>query len=174
MNYLNTSEVTRMDAMFYRCYKLTSLDLSSFNTANVTDMSEMFRGSSALQTIYVGDGWQLSDMALTVSRNLFNDCTSLVGGQGTAYDANHVDADYAHIDGGPNNPGYFSEKPVFTRGDVNGDGIVNINDVTALVDLLLGGGAITSLVADCNQDGTVNINDTTALIDYLLSGQWSN
>ena len=132
MNYLNTSEVTRMDAMFYRCYKLTSLDLSSFNTANVTDMSELFRGSSALQTIYVGDGWQMSDMALTVSRNLFNDCTSLVGGQGTTYDANHVDADYAHIDGGPNNPGYFSEKPVFTRGDVNGDGIVNINDVTAL------------------------------------------
>ena len=113
-------------------------------------------------------------MAQAFSRNVFNDCTSLVGGQGTAYDAAHVGADYAHIDGGASNPGYFSEKPVFTRGDVNGDGIVNINDVTALVDLLLGGGAITSPVADCNQDGTVNINDTTALIDYLLSGQWSN
>ena len=55
---------------------------------------------------------------------------------------------------------------------MNGDGIVNINDETALIDLLLGGGAITSLVADCNQDGAVNINDATALIDYLLNGEW--
>ena len=174
MNYLNTSEVTRMDAMFYRCYKLTTLDLSSFNTTNVTDLSEMFRGSNALQTIYVGDGWQLSDMAQALSRNVFNDCTSLVGGQGTAYDAAHVGADYAHIDGGPSNPGYFSEKGAYERGDVDGDGSVNISDVTALIDLLLAGGTITNPVADCNQDGSVDISDVTALIDFLLAGQWSN
>ena len=134
----------------------------------------MFRGSNALQTIYVGDGWQLSDMAQALSRNVFNDCTSLVGGQGTAYDAAHVGADYAHIDGGPSNPGYFSEKGAYERGDVDGDGSVNIADVTALIDLLLGGGTITNPVADCNQDGGVNISDVTALIDFLLAGQWSN
>ena len=31
-----------MKNMFKNCYKLTSLNLSSFNTANVTDMSNMF------------------------------------------------------------------------------------------------------------------------------------
>lgn len=97
-----------MDAMFSRCYKLTTLDLGSFNTSKVTDMSEMFRNCSTLQTIYVGDGWVMSDMLLAVSRNMFRDCTSLVGGQGTAYDPAHVDADYAHIDGGLSDPGYFS------------------------------------------------------------------
>ncbi len=59
-----------------------------------------------------------------------------------------------------------------TRGDVNGDGSVNISDVTTLIDLLLGGGTISNPAADCNQDSSVNISDVTALIDYLLSGHW--
>ncbi len=56
---------------------------------------------------------------------------------------------------------------------MNGDGSVNIADVTALIDLLLGGGTISNPVADCNQDSSVNIADVTALIDYLLSGTWN-
>ena len=59
------------------------------------------------------------------------------------------------------------------RGDVDGDGSVNISDVTALIDLLLGGGSISNPAADCNQDSSVNISDVTALIDYLLSGTWN-
>ncbi len=168
MNYLNTSEVTRMDAMFNRCYKLKRLDLSSFNTANVTDMSEMFKGCSALQTIYVGDGWVLSEMAQAFSRNLFNDCTNLVGGMGTTYDANHVNADYAHIDGGPDNPGYFTEKPDFIRGDVNGDGQVNISDATTLINLLLTNGDLPA-AADFDDNGVTDISDVTALINHLMN-----
>lgn len=62
----------------------------------------------------------------------------------------------------------------FTRGDVNKDNAVNIADVTALIDYLLGGDASTISLgaADVNQDGAVNIADVTALIDYLLSGSW--
>jgi surface protein len=172
MNYLNTSEVLRMDDMFNRCYKLTSLDLSNFNTSNVTDLGEMFRGCTALQTIYVGDGWTLSEMAQAISRDVFNDCTSLVGGMGTTYSADHVNADYAHIDGGPSNPGYFTEKPAFIRGDVNGDFSVTIGDMAALIDLLLGGSTINNPAADCNNDGNVSIGDMAALIDYLLSNHW--
>ena len=58
------------------------------------------------------------------------------------------------------------------RGDVNGDGSVNISDVTALIDLLLGGGTINNPAADCNGDSNVTISDVTALIDYLLGGTW--
>ena len=57
------------------------------------------------------------------------------------------------------------------RGDVNGDGAVNIGDVTALIDILLSG-ATAPETADCDLDGNVNIADVTALIDYLLSGNW--
>ena len=61
-----------------------------------------------------------------------------------------------------------------TRGDVNGDGSVNISDVTTLIDYLLSGNSsgINLSAADCNQDSAVNISDVTGLIDYLLSGHW--
>ena len=58
------------------------------------------------------------------------------------------------------------------RGDVNGDGSVNISDATALINLLLSASALPS-IADVNEDGTVNISDATALINFLLSGNWN-
>lgn len=54
-------------------------------------------------------------------------------------------------------------------GDVDGDGVVNIADVTALIDILLSGGTVPAN-ADVDDDGVVNIADVTALIDMLLSG----
>ena len=170
----STSQVTSMYAMFYGCSNLTSLDLSSFRTSKVTDMENMFDACSNLRTIYVGDGW--STAAVTYSTDMFNGCTSLVGGLGTTYNSsNPTDKTYAHIDGGPSNPGYFTEEVDFLRGDVNGDGSVNISDVTALIDYLLTGNAsgINLSNADSNTDGNVNISDVTALIDYLLTGVWN-
>lgn len=52
--------------------------------------------------------------------------------------------------------------------DVDGDGNVNITDVTALIDILLNG---TSSNADVNGDGVISITDVTDLIDILLTGQ---
>jgi surface protein len=111
ISYLNTSEVTNMAWMFGYCTKLTSLDLSHFNTSKVNRMYDMFYGCENLQTIYVGNGWNTAAVTYSYSASMFYNCTKLVGGKGTTYDANHVDKTYAHIDGGTNNPGYFSEKP---------------------------------------------------------------
>ena len=47
----NTSNVTNMSQMFASCIGLTSLDLSNFDTSNVTNMGYMFRGCSKLKTI---------------------------------------------------------------------------------------------------------------------------
>ena len=167
----NTSKVTDMSFMFYYCNGLTSLDLSSFNTVKVTDMRDMFYLCEALRTIYVDDGWNTA--AVTNSNQMFSYCTSIRGGMGTTYNADHVDKAYAHIDGGPSNPGYFTAAgQAGLRGDVNGDGSVNISDVTALIDYLLSGNAdsINLDNADCDQDSNINIADVTALIDHLLSG----
>ncbi len=173
LSHFNTSKVNSMYNMLGYCQSLTSLDLSSFNTSQVVSMSSMFDYCANLQTIYVGDGWNTA--AVTISQDMFKDCTSLVGGKGTTYDAIHVDASYAHIDGGPSNPGYFTEKNASLRGDVNGDGSVSISDVTALIDYLLSGdaSAINTDAADCNRDNGVSIADVTVLIDYLLSGTWN-
>jgi hypothetical protein len=64
----------------------------------------------------------------------------------------------------------------FLRGDVNDDGNVNIEDVTALIDYLLSSdaSAVNLAASDCDLSGSVNIEDVTALIDYLLSGEWPN
>ena len=109
VSHFNTSKVTDMIQMFNGCSRLTSLDLSSFNTSKVTNMTWMFHGCINLQTIYVGSGWTTN--VLKISSEMFYNCTSLVGGKGTTYDANYVDGSYAHIDGGTSNPGYLTEKP---------------------------------------------------------------
>ena len=64
-------------------------------------------------------------------------------------------------------------EPVVTGqpGDVDGDGTVNISDVTALIDYLLSDSADINLDnSDVDTDGAVNITDVTTLIDMLLAG----
>ena len=58
-------------------------------------------------------------------------------------------------------------------GDVNGDCEITIADITALINILLGGFANydTLHCADVNYDGENNIADVTALVNYLLTGQ---
>ena len=59
--------------------------------------------------------------------------------------------------------------PVYELGDVNHDGRIAINDVTALIDYLLSDSAAAPAEADVNGQGGVTIADVTALIDMLLS-----
>ncbi len=56
-------------------------------------------------------------------------------------------------------------------GDANGDGYVNISDVTTLIDYVLGGAMepFNAHNADANGDGSINISDVTALIDMILN-----
>lgn len=128
----NTSNVISMERMFGYCSNLTTLDLSSFNTSNVTHMSWLFEKCSSLKTIIVSDSWSTS--AVTNSANMFAACTSIVGGAGTTYDYNHIDASYAHIDGGPSNPGYFTAKNAVESYDLWICGVqvtsANMNGVT--------------------------------------------
>jgi hypothetical protein len=56
------------------------------------------------------------------------------------------------------------------KGDVNGDGEVNIADVNAVIDVILAGGnEYTATLADVNGDGEVNIADVNALIDLIIN-----
>ena len=172
LSHFNTSKVTNMRGIFFGCSSLTSLDLSSFNTSQVDNMLYMFSNSSNLQTVYVGNGW--STAAVEYSNNMFYGCTSLVGGQGTTYDANHVDKAYAHIDGGTSNPGYFTAKNAGLLGDVDGNGNVGIADVTLLIDYLLTGNStgVHLDVSNVDGDNVIGIGDVTAIIDYILTGVW--
>ena len=61
---------------------------------------------------------------------------------------------------------YLGEEAV--TGDVNGDGKVNVSDVTALVNMILGVIPKDEERADVNGDGKVNVSDVTALINLIL------
>ncbi|MBQ9556141.1 MAG: C10 family peptidase [Muribaculaceae bacterium] len=65
--------------------------------------------------------------------------------------------------------GFVPGMQQFIAGDVNGDGIISIDDVAALIDLLLGNGESTP-GSDVDGDGNVSIDDVAALIDQLLHG----
>ena len=172
LSHFNTSKVTDMGSMFYGCRGLTSLDLSSFNTSKVTDMSYMFYYCIRLQTIYVGDGWSTANV--NDSYEMFAGCGSLVGGQGTPYNSDYNDKTRAHIDGGPSNPGYLTAKNASQRGDVNGNGDIDISDVTALINYVLTGNAtgLDLAAANVNGDSGIDISDVTALIGFVLTGTW--
>jgi len=64
-----------------------------------------------------------------------------------------------------------SSEDDYILGDVNCDGVISIEDVTTLIDYLLGAEPtpFSKLAADVNQDGDIAIEDLTALIDLVLS-----
>ncbi len=113
VTHFNTQNVTRMSEMFNECSGLTSLDLSVFKTDKVTNMARMFQFNPGLTTIYTSNEW--STASVTYGDYMFRDCTSLVGGAGTTYNSSHIDHAYAHIDGGTDNPGYFTDKNAISR-----------------------------------------------------------
>lgn len=53
-------------------------------------------------------------------------------------------------------------------GDVNGDGKVDVSDVTALINMILGTTPADLEVADINADGILDVTDVTALINAIL------
>jgi len=55
IEYLNTKNVTNMSVMFWGCSALTTLNVSNFDTQNVTDMSDMFGYCRALTTLDVSN-----------------------------------------------------------------------------------------------------------------------
>ena len=110
----DTTNVTNMNCMFYQCTSLTELDLSFFDTKNVTAMEYMFSKCSNLKIIYVKEldgsgnaGW--STASIKNSNYMFLECEKIVGGNGTTYNAEHIDATYARIDT-DGAPGYFTKK----------------------------------------------------------------
>ena len=56
-------------------------------------------------------------------------------------------------------------------GDVNDDGIVNVTDVTALINTILGATPWNEGYCDINADGIINVTDVTALINLIITGE---
>lgn len=74
------------------------------------------------------------------------------------------------------NPNYFKNysvcplevKPQSIVGDIDGNGEVNVSDVTALINHILNAATYDSTLCDIDGNGEVNVTDVTALINILL------
>ncbi len=65
----------------------------------------------------------------------------------------------------------IEEEPPVLKGDVDGSGSVNIDDVSTLIIMLLDHKPVSD-VTDIDGDGLLTINDVVVLINYLLTGEW--
>ena len=66
-----------------------------------------------------------------------------------------------------------SEEPSCTAGDVNADSIINVLDIVAAVNFVLGTGSPSDAEAcasDFNSDGIINVLDIVAIVNVVLGG----
>lgn len=121
LSSFDTSKVTSMDNLFQSCNMLKVLDLRSFETPELKYVSYMFSGCSELTKILASDKFVTT--SVTSSAEMFRNNQYLVGGKGTKFNLsiNNYGVDYARIDGGAANPGFFTGDVIFMP-ETNFDG----------------------------------------------------
>ena len=87
LSNFNTSNVTNMYGMFSSCSSLTSLDLNSFNTSNVISMNSMFTGCSSLTTLDLNN---FNTSKVTNMAYMFSSCSSLTELNLSNFDTSNV------------------------------------------------------------------------------------
>lgn len=132
---------------------------------------------------YLGDYVQEYDLTYPIYLVAFNGTTGRIVPQ-LQFDYNALTHEFTNqstpYGAGINKTGYLNLQdftavslrpvnPVVIVGDVDGSGSVTIDDVTALIDILLNGNTAPA-AADVDGSGSVTIDDVTALIDRLLKG----
>ena len=161
VSHFNTSQVSYMNSLFENCMGITSIDVSNFNIARVQEMKSMFSGCSALKTIYSDATWFCS-----YSPDMFKDCTSLVGGAGTTYDADHIDVNYARIDGGTDAPGYFTS--VSDMPKICAKPVISVVDGKIVFDSTTEGVTYKSSISKSFTGSSANLKDTYTLSVYAV------
>lgn len=58
------------------------------------------------------------------------------------------------------------------KGDVNGDGTMNVSDAIQIINAILGDkvGSLNNRICDMNADGVVNVSDAIQIINIILKG----
>lgn len=126
---LNVERVNTFWATFAGCTSVETLDLSTWNVPSTVKTTDyMFHQMRDIATIYANDTWEaIANDTSRPTSTTFSDCQNLTGGQGTTFASklplfnNHQ---YARIDGGPSNPGYFTSKATVDLGTPDSNGVV--------------------------------------------------
>ena len=87
VSHFDTSNVTSMSGMFRACTNLTTLDVSHFDTSKVTDMSGLFWNCNSLTTLDVRN---FDTSKVTNMKEMFYDCKGLTSLDVTHFDTSNV------------------------------------------------------------------------------------
>ena len=118
----------------------------TFDNVQATIMGEVAR---------IGEGITFNNCAITYPEDAYIEQSSYGY---SIYCGNHQSPDKIII----------SRNGSAVKGDVNGDGEVNIADVNAVIDMILSGNS--DMRGDVNDDHEVNIADINAVIDIIFNG----
>ena len=128
IQYLNTSEVTTMNATFADCGSLETLDVNGFDVSKVTNSTTMFMNCDDLTTIYCENTWNIG-----TSTDMFIGCKKLTGA--VKYNNNKVTSTMA-------NPltGYFTwNKSLTLQDNADNTSVISLNDGTIGMTVTLSG-----------------------------------
>ena len=106
-----TPRITSLIEVFRNCSSLVTLDLSGIDVAKNPNATRMLAGCTSLTTIYSSPDTDWSGIENSIE--LFHDCHALIGGNGTEFDPDSVDASCACVDGLNGKQGYFTAKPAY-------------------------------------------------------------
>jgi uncharacterized repeat protein (TIGR02543 family) len=87
LSNFNTSNVTDASYMIYMCANLTSIDLSNFNTSNITNMAYMFCGDNSLTDLDLSN---FDTSKVTKMTDMFGACISLTDLDLSNFDTRNV------------------------------------------------------------------------------------
>ena len=107
---MDASNLESVGSVFFGNTKLRAVNMRGMDWSNVTSMSYMFGNCTGLQVIYATEEFQISTTFTEMFGNWSGGYTAenLVGEKGSKCAPRLVGTQYAHIDGGTANPGYFT------------------------------------------------------------------
>ena len=141
----DTSNVTYMGDMFAYCSGLTSLDVSKFDTSNVTYMYGMFEGCSGLTSLDVSN---FDTSKVTGMSRMFEGCSGLTSLDVSKFDTSNVTYMY----------GMFERCTGLTSLDVSKFDTSKVTDMSGMFKYCSG---LTSL--DVSNFDTSNVTDMRAM-----------
>ena len=148
IEYLNTENVTNMSGMFRDSSALTTLNVSNFDTKNVTNMSGMFRDCSALTTLNVSN---FDTKNVTSMSEMFYGCYAL-----TTLDVSHFDTKNV-----TDMSGMFSYCRALRTLDVSN---FDTKNVTIMSRMFSNSSALRTL--DLSNFNTKNVTDTNNMFSF--------
>lgn len=119
LSKFNTSNVTNMSYMFYYCSGLTSIELSGLDTSNVTNMSSMFSSCRRLTSI---DLSRLDTSNVTNMRSMFDYCSRLT----------NIDLSGLNMSNVTDMSCMFRECSILTNIEVNKFDTGNVTDMSSM------------------------------------------